>query len=218
MQARLAKKIVLRVQAGLANHLSYPRTQVEDAFRVMGLTPTSKDLLPWDTQAVTKKFREDPAALAARQEANRVQREQTLARLEIRRKDRVARRKAAQEQAERQKTVGIIADHVQGGVSASDIAVAAGRAAFEQTMQTGTVPTSIEITPDPTPAHDMIDQTLSALKEALATKSVAEVAQDMGMTLEDMSVDALKDWCKLKGLKGYSAKKKADLVALLTGA
>lgn len=199
MQALLAKKIVLRVQSGLATHLSYPRLQVEDAFRVMGATLTAEHLKPWTDQEA--KVQEDPAALAARQEANRVRREQTAANLEARRIERTERRKAGVLRSIRLASMrtGVIADHVQGApVSAADVAVAAGRAAFEQTMQKGSVPTSIEITP-------------------VSMGASVEVPES-GLALADLTVDELKEMAKAKGLKGISTKKKADLIAMLTEA
>lgn len=212
MKALLAKKIVQKVQSGLVSPLSYPRPQVEDAFRVMGVPLTAELLQPWTDQA--KKVQEDPVALAARQDANRLNRERTLALVESRRAERAERRKTATARTAYLAALqqGVIAEHVQNApVSAVDIAVAAGRAAFQQTMQKGQVPSSIEIQPIPDPPDPYLD-------DRVHMTSDGNVVIESAKGLDDLTADQLREMAKAKGLKGISTKKKADLIAMLTEA
>lgn len=212
MQTRLAKKIVLRVQSGLVSHLTYPRPQVEDAFRVLGLTPTAEHLQPWTDQE--SRVQEDPEAVAARQEANRIRKEQATATLEARRRERAERRVAGAARAAYLTSIrtGVLADHVQG-VSAADVAVAAGRAAFERTIQAGRVPSHIEITPSPAAT---LEEVLGNDKIGISMGAQVEEAPEPGQGYANMTVEELKDLAKSQGFKGLSTKKRADLIALLT--
>ena len=209
MQTRLAKKILLRVQSGLVSHLTYPRPQVEDAFRVMGVTLTPELLKPWTDQE--SRLQEDPEAVAARQEANRIRKEQAIATLEARRRERAERRVAGAARAAYLTSIrtGVLADHVQGSpVSSVDIAVAAGRAAFEQTRQTGRVPSFIEITP----AKPDLEELLRGDPVGISMKAHVAAPSD----LEDRPLDELKAMAKAQGIKGLSNRKKAAIIAALT--
>lgn len=208
MQSRLAKKIVARVLAGEARPTSYPITQVEDAFRMIGKPLTTDLRQPWDARE--KKVQEDPVLLAQRQERNRQRREHTLAHLEAQRQARQqkmsdAKARNAVLQAMRS---GVIVEHIQGATSSvepnvpnvvvtqpevesspQEKAVAVAKEVFEQTMQAGEVPESVAIQPQDSEALDYAS----------------------------MTVPELRAMAKGQGLKGYSGLSKTDLIALLSG-
>ena len=203
MQPRLAKKIVQRVQSGDVNRTSYRQDQVEAAFRVMGQTLTPEHLKPWTEARVT----EDPADVAARAAANQQRRAENLKRLEERRQARVVRVTAAKiaAQSKRDFLQSLIQTKPEPKpepeeapeevfetepVSAQEVAVAAAREVFQQTMAKGSVPESVTIEPvtvtDHTPDYNSL--------------TVAE----------------LRALVKKTGLKGYSSMTKPELLAVLT--
>ena len=195
MQPRLAKKIVQRVQSGDVNRTSYRRDQVEAAFRVMGAALSDDLLKPWtETTPV-----EDPAEVAARVAANRQRREENLKRIEAARQARVVRVATAKIAAKSKRD--FLQSLIQAEpepepeevfetepVSAQEVAVAAAREVFQQTMAKGTVPESVTIEPVPEAAPDYNTLTVTELR-ALVKKT---------------------------GLKGYSSMTKSELIAVLT--
>jgi len=191
MNALQAKKIVNRVQSGKVYATSYRQTEVEDAFRVLKVELTADHLKPWTDALAVKVV--DPVDQAARQEANRQRIAANLAAKAAQRQDRAERIRQAQIRAIRAQPV--IAENIQGGelVSPEDVAVAAGRAAFEQVTQTGVVITPLE----PETPVPPVSETPN-----LSGKTVAE----------------LRAFAKEKGLKGTSTMKKDEIIALLTNA
>lgn len=197
MQPRLAKKIVQRVQSGDVNRTSYRQDQVEAAFRVMD-TPLSADLLkPWTEPRVI----EDPAVVAARVAANQQRRAENLKRIEAARQARVVRIAAARikAQSERDFLQSLIQTEPEevpeevfetDPVSAQEVAVAAAREVFQQTMQKGEVPTAVSIEP--------------------------VVGDQSEPDYNTWTVTELRAAVKSRGVKGYSSMTKSELIAILT--
>lgn len=187
MQPRLAKKIVQRVQSGDVNRTSYRQDQVEAAFRVMATPLTPELLKPW-TERVAQ---EDPAEVAARVAANQQRRADNLKRMEATRLARAARiAEAKGRQTYFQSLVGSEPVFETEPVVATpqDVAVAAAREVFQQTMQKGSIPTAVSIEP------------------------VTEDAPDYN----SLTVPELRALVKKAGLKGYSSMTKSELLAALT--
>lgn len=199
MQPRLAKKIVQRVQSGTATRTSYRKDQVEAAFRVLGVPLTDDLLHPWN-QVQVKMTSEE---MQARQEANRLAREQRLAALEHRRQARENTRLEAQRKAQ---------------------ALAAARQAFKQAMEEdyhGQTDLNVTIAEHIQEGDEDVQDVRGQLQHAgiLDDASFSPPEDDaLEVSLDDLTVSDLRAKAKEKGLKGYSNLKKDELITLLTGA
>lgn len=138
--------------------------------------------------------------VAARVAANQQRRAENLKRIEAARQARVVRIEAARikAQSERDFLQSLIQTEPEevpeevfetDPVSAQEVAVAAAREVFQQTMQKGEVPTAVSIEP-------VVDQGEPDYNTWTVTELRAAV--------------------KSRGVKGYSSMTKSELIAILT--
>ncbi len=197
MRPRTAKKIVNRVQAGTATHASYNRQTVRQAFQQLQVELPDDLLKPW-TDHEEEVARQKEQALANAPSAA-ARREQKAARVQARIGKAEARRERARAlQAAKKATEDYKADPEeplwtgqQPGATVENIAVAAGREAFNQAIENeiDELPEAVEMIPD---------------------------TGEPDNKYAEMSVKALKAECKNRGLKGYSGLKRPELTAMLT--
>lgn len=215
MQPRLAKKIMQRVQSGDVNRTSYRLDQVEDAFRVMG-TPLDQFLLaPWANkpaqedpavlaariEANRQHRQENLARLEARKKARRAHIAEANARTRflgdhlgldpqviakhVQEAKGYTPLNRAVHDLQVQEDQRVVA-HLE--TQAQDMAVAAAREVFQQTMQKGAVPKSVTIEPQDEGEPDYYTWTVHELRASV----------------------------KSRGVKGYSSMTKSELIAALT--
>jgi len=199
MRTRIAQKIVNRVEEGSATPSSYSVRRVRRAFEQFRIELTEDHLKPWTDHAAEKRAEavwakaNRPVAKAKR--AAKQERIKALAGAKQRRREEAK----AKDTARRVDELAAVMESVEGGDPPENLAVAAGREAFKEAIESGVdeVPESVTLEP----AEEPEPKKLKADEDPL----------------DSMTAGDLKKLAKERGLTGYSKMKKAELIDLLYG-